>query len=198
MNIFVTSSDPVKAAYNLDDRRVVKMCLESAQILSTVLWLEDTEFAQSRDLYKPCYVDHPCTRWAAETDSNYEWLYLHYYALCELYSKVYGKIHASALLYDAFLEGKELIVPGGLTSFAKVAGNREFNLDYNWVQNPIAAYRYYLSARWQASDPKWTGRERPLFYHLSDPIGSLKRTQAESEIWSKSRNVVYCKQEVTA
>lgn len=36
MNIFASDACPTKAARNLDDKRVVKMVLESAQIICTI------------------------------------------------------------------------------------------------------------------------------------------------------------------
>lgn len=39
MNIFATSSNPRDCAQSLDDKRLVKMTLETTQILSTVMHL---------------------------------------------------------------------------------------------------------------------------------------------------------------
>lgn len=57
MNIFVVDSDPVKAAMHLHNRHVVKMTLESAQLICTTRrWFGDT----NPILYKPTHIHHPC------------------------------------------------------------------------------------------------------------------------------------------
>lgn len=91
MNIFASFKCPVKSAKVLDDKRIVKMVLESAQIMSTVVSLR----ADKKDAgpYKPTHIGHPVVKWAAENQENYLWLYKHFIALCEEYKKRYGKTH---------------------------------------------------------------------------------------------------------
>ena len=69
MNIFVLDSDPKVAATMLCDKHVVKMILESAQMLSTVA---HTNGHIPR--YRPTHSKHPCTLWAGESKSNWQWL----------------------------------------------------------------------------------------------------------------------------
>ena len=98
MNIFVTDPDPVISAQTLCDKHVVKMILESAQMLSTA-WREySTEYSDENELYQAAYINHPCTIWAQSARENYRWLYKHFIALCEEYTHRYGKSHASARL----------------------------------------------------------------------------------------------------
>lgn len=62
MNIFALDDDPALAARALHDRHIVKMALETAQILCTV--------AHGLGLpapYKPPHKNHPCTVWAGTT-----------------------------------------------------------------------------------------------------------------------------------
>lgn len=72
MNIFVLSLDPFEAASMQCDKHVVKMVLETAQILSTVKTLLNEEGAP----YKPTHVNHPCVTWAKITE-NRRWLTWH-------------------------------------------------------------------------------------------------------------------------
>ena len=67
MNIFVVDIDPSKAAQSLCDKHVVKMVLETAQILSTI----------SGGPYRPTHANHPCVLWAGATKRNYLWLVEH-------------------------------------------------------------------------------------------------------------------------
>jgi hypothetical protein len=106
MNIFVTDPDPVISAQTLCDKHVVKMVLESAQMLSTA-WREpndlrssefSSKYADEHGLYKTAHPNHPCSIWVRQARENYKWLYRHFVALCDEYTHRYGKSHASARL----------------------------------------------------------------------------------------------------
>ena len=106
MNIFVTDPDPVISAQTLCDKHVVKMVLESAQMLSTA-WREpndlrssefSSKYADEHELYKTAHPNHPCSIWVRQARENYKWLYRHFVALCDEYTHSYGKSHASASL----------------------------------------------------------------------------------------------------
>ena len=98
MNIFVTDPDPVISAQTLCDKHVVKMVIESAQMLSTA-WREySSEYADEHELYKTAHLNHPCSIWVRLARENYRWLYKHFVALCEEYTHRYEKSHASARL----------------------------------------------------------------------------------------------------
>lgn len=110
MNIFYVESNPIAAAKSLCDKHVVKMILESAQILSTAHRVLDGSeyFAQgkkrrvrryllpdSRDhlLYAATHVNHPSTVWARQSHAHYMWLHLHFFGLTNEYTRRYGKVH---------------------------------------------------------------------------------------------------------
>ena len=90
MNIFVLHSNPTIAAQMQCDRHVVKMVLESAQMLCTAVNLLGGEAR-----YKTAHVNHPCSVWARETWGNFLWLYDHGLALAQEYTHRYGKVHKS-------------------------------------------------------------------------------------------------------
>ena len=111
MNIFVTDPDPVISAQTLCDKHVVKMVLESAQMLSTA-WREPNDlrssefssrYADEHELYKTAHPNHPCSIWVRQARENYKWLYRHFVALCEEYTHRYGKSHASARLKEPLM-----------------------------------------------------------------------------------------------
>lgn len=91
MNIFVVEENPLDAAQALVDKHVVKMVLETTQMISTV--------ARARAYtapYKSTHAKHPCTIWASSHPSNMRWLFDHGFELCREYSRRYnGRIHAS-------------------------------------------------------------------------------------------------------
>ncbi|HAW80963.1 MAG TPA: hypothetical protein DCX27_15355, partial [Balneola sp.] len=88
MNIFVLDKNPNEAARQACDKHVVKMILESAQMLCSV-------HPEGTAPYKRSFYNHPCTKWVRETDKNYDWLVDHALALCSEYTKRYGKTHKS-------------------------------------------------------------------------------------------------------
>ena len=102
MNIFVTDWDPHRSARVLPDKHVVKMPLETCQMLSIVFshWYYDwgDDLVKKKDgtpysVKKGAFRNHPCTQWAALKDSNLAWLIEHGIALCNEYSLRYSKLH---------------------------------------------------------------------------------------------------------
>jgi len=109
MNIFYLDRDPVKAAEMSCDKHVVKMILESAQMLSTAKRVLDGEeyFDTTKNgrkikrwrlknsneeaiIYKAGWLRHPSTQWVMKSAYNYRWLYLHMMALNEQYKLRYN------------------------------------------------------------------------------------------------------------
>ncbi|MFW6233521.1 MAG: pyrimidine dimer DNA glycosylase/endonuclease V [Nanoarchaeota archaeon] len=88
MNIFVLHKNPKKAARMLCDQHVVKMILESGQMLCTAHWETG-----SKALYKATHKNHPCTIWTRESIGNYKWLVKHSFEMCKEYTRRYGRIH---------------------------------------------------------------------------------------------------------
>ena len=99
MNIFYLDKDPVVAAQMHCDKHVVKMILESAQMLSTAhRVLDGDEYANETGMYKMAHKNHPSTIWVRSSGMNYMWLYEHMRALMDEYTYRYGKHHATERL----------------------------------------------------------------------------------------------------
>ena len=90
MNIFYLDSDPVKAAQIQYNKHVVKMVLESAQMLCTAHHHYDNGHNVP---YKKAHYNHPSTIWCRQNASQYMWLYDHMIALGKEYTKRYKKTH---------------------------------------------------------------------------------------------------------
>lgn len=171
MNIFAVDRDPVIAAQSLVDRHVVKMVIESAQILSTVHRVIDGvlvvgpkvrkhwELPDIRDawLYKSTHVNHPCTIWARERSENYRWLFDHYHALGEEYTHRYGKVHKSMHLVPWLAYPPKNVPYGGPTEFPN-AMPKELIISVDSVEN----YRNYYKIG-KAHLHKWTNRAVPTW-----------------------------------
>ena len=95
MNIFYLDKDPVKAAKYQYNKHVVKMILESAQMLCTAHhhYAEELGYDNSYIPYKKAHYNHPSTIWTRQNSRNYYWLYHHMLALGDEYTKRYDKTH---------------------------------------------------------------------------------------------------------
>ena len=96
MNIFYFNHSPITSAEAQPDKMLVKMPLETAQMLCTAhREIDGDKYADEVGLYKKAYWNHPCTVWARESKLNYLWLYVHFLALGSEYKFRYGREHAS-------------------------------------------------------------------------------------------------------
>ena len=90
MNIFYLSHCPKKAAQVQYNKHVVKMILETAQLLCTA----HHELGTSIDIpYKATHKNHPSAIWVRSSAEAYMWAYEHMLALGAEYTKRYGKEH---------------------------------------------------------------------------------------------------------
>lgn len=152
MNIFFVDNDPIIAAQSLVDKHVVKMILESAQLMSTVQRLNGNN---NDKLYKLTHKNHPCTKWLNESIENYNWLYQHYIALCNEYTYRYNKVHKSESLKYILKEAPKQIKNIAFT-------DPPFVMPDNYVidKNFILSYRNYYNEHKQNLF-KWTKRIPP-------------------------------------
>ena len=160
MNIFVTSADPTECAKYLDDKRVVKMCLETAQMLSTAVYISTGEIVA----YKPSYVNHPCNIWTRISNANFIWLCKHGLALCSEYTARYSRRHKSQDVIDSLVSYHKTFPDRGLSPFANCAANNILGINYKNEINTFISYRKYIKHRWRLDTriPTWYGME---FYY---------------------------------
>ena len=160
MNIFVVNADPVLAAQDLCDKHIVKMILESAQMLSTIHRLCGST---SDLLYKPTHANHPCTIWARTSTANYRWLYQHFIALSLEYTFRFNKQHKSYVQLRRVLEHPPVCVPdGALTPFAQAMPAEYCSED------AVQAYRRYYAVKKQTIDMKYTNRNQPSWLNSGE------------------------------
>ena len=152
MNIFVVDEDPEIAAQQLCDKHVVKMILESAQMLCTVAHEHGFEAP-----YRKTHPKHPCTLWVGRSKANWDWLMRHALAMCAEYTRRYGKTHKSRSVIDWCLwQGIKIEFPEkGLTPFAQAMPPQYKN------ECAVTAYRAYYHgekasfATWKSEVPQW-------------------------------------------
>ena len=151
MNIFVVDTDPEVAACQLCDKHVVKMVLETAQMLCTVAHQNGFDKAP----YKVAHPKHPCTLWAGKSAANWQWLIDHGLAMSEEYTRRYGRVHKSQAVIEWCARLPIKFSDKEQTPFAQAMPQQ--------YKNPCAvtAYRAYYHgekaafATWKSDTPPW-------------------------------------------
>ena len=163
--------DPERAAQYHNDRHVIKMLLESAQLLSTACRVSGLDCG-----YKLTHINHPCSVWVRESLDNWQWLkVLAKHLNSEFrYRFNHADNHKS---YDVIAGLPEpALTPLGLTQFAQAMP------DECRQEDPVTAYRlYYIQHKNHIA--KWTKRSVPNWWNnVKDPAtgrdGIYKRDQS--------------------
>jgi hypothetical protein len=153
MNIFVLDKDPVQAAKWHCDAHVIKMILETAQMLSTV----HQRYVRNENFYRPTHRSHPCTLWAGKTAENYHWLWTLGIALTQEYQIRYGKTHKTKEMLLRLKAPPGFLQSGELTDFALCMPDKYKTND------PVESYRLFYKAEknrgrlgtWKQNKPEW-------------------------------------------
>lgn len=181
MNIFVLDEDAYIAAQLQCDKHVVKMIVESAQMLSTAHRLLDgieeirlsklgrkqkywfLPDAREDVLYKAVHMGHPCTVWTMESDANYRWHWEHFYALCKEYEHRYNKVHKTSSLLDILKKIPNNIPQKEMTQFKLAMGS---NPECMHEDDPVRSYREFYQTKQSRFAMKWTNRPIPEWFEV--------------------------------
>jgi hypothetical protein len=136
MNIFYLDADPAIASKYHLDKHVVKMPLETAQILCTIHWLQGNEAP-----YKPTHKNHPCTIWVNQSIKNYDWVCQLGLELCKEYTFRYGKTHKCEAIINWCIENKPNLSIDNTQGYA-LAMPDEFKVNGDVVQSYRNYYKY--------------------------------------------------------
>ena len=162
MNIFFLDYDTQKCAQYHCDKHVVKMVLETAQLLCGVHHMTDqvtTNYRPSTDQvpYKLSHKNHPCAIWARESLSNYLYLCDLGLELCKEYTYRYGRRHKSQEIIEWCLTNKPQIVDKNFTTPPKAMPD-----EYK-VNDVIQSYRNYYNGA-KKDFAKWKNRDAPDWF----------------------------------
>ena len=198
MNIFYLDKCPDKAARLQYNKHVVKMILESAQLLCTVPRVSDgveyyDKTANGRKikrwkhpnnnleetLYKAGWLKHPSTEWLFESAFNYNWLYDHMMALNEEYKKRYNHTEDHITIKKL---GEVLKLPPikFKNIFEPQTEPKPAMPDYCKIKDDaVASYRkYYIMEKRRFATWK-TPSKSPTWY--LDGINKLKEKECQSQ-----------------
>jgi len=159
-----------------NDKHVVKMILEYAQLLSTAHRVLDgtitvgksktgrkkTTYAlmDERDsvLYSATHINHPSAVWVRKSRANYFWLFALFQECLQEYSKRYGKVHATSRLYDHLYNSPKNIATDNFTEPPPAMPD-----DYKVAGDSVESYRnYYIGDKKKMS--RWTNSPMPIWF----------------------------------
>ena len=137
------------------DKHVVKMILEYAQILCSVLW----KYGQEAP-YKQTHKNHPCVLWCGESKENWESLQ----KLCKRLNDEYIFRYDKTCNHKSYDVIKDLKAPESMPSIGitrpKLAMPDEYKRD-----NIVESYRlYYKNDKKELA--KWKKRTVPYWYQV--------------------------------
>ena len=170
MNIFFLDWDTKKCAEYHCDKHVVKMILETAQLLCGahhVTHQAPTKYRPSTDQvpYKLSHKNHPCSIWVRESLSNYLYLCDLGLELCKEYTYRYGKRHKSQDVIEWCLTNKLNICDKGFTEPPKAMPD-----EYK-VTDVIESYRNYYNGA-KKDFAKWKNRDIPEWFNPASTVAS--------------------------
>jgi hypothetical protein len=183
LNLFILDPDPIISAQLQCDKHVVKMIVESAQMLSTTHRTLDglLETRKSKSgktnvkywvlpdkreniLYKSVHVGHPCTVWSTLNKANYNWHYTHFIALCNEYTYRYGKKHKTETELAVHLMDLPKNIPDGkLTKQPLAMTSNPECMNQNDI---VGSYRAFYQTKQHRFTMKWTKRSIPDWFKV--------------------------------
>jgi hypothetical protein len=190
VNIFILDKDPKVAAQLQCDKHVVKMIVESGQMLSTAHRMLDGtetrrksksgktlvkywELPDSREnvLYKAVHMGHPCTVWTMASDNNYMWHYEHFTELCREYTYRYGKVHMTdTLLRTALGKLPKNIKDGYKYTLTPFPLAMKANPECIFPENPVKSYRMFYETKQERFSMVWTKRKIPEWFNKKETL----------------------------
>jgi hypothetical protein len=196
MNIFYVNSDPEVAARSMVDRHVVKMILETAQLLSTAHRVIDGEeyVGQSQSgrkakrwrlsgnadaiMYAATHINHPSAVWVRENSANYNWLYDHLLALGREYTYRYGRTHLTIdKLKDILEDAPENIEQSNVMTKMPSCMDKQYIVSLD----PIINYRNYYNYG-KTDLLRWSNRPPPQWID-----GTVIMTDGKKQIYTIQR-----------
>lgn len=154
MNIFLLDKDPLVNAQYYTDKHVVKMILESVQMLSTAVRLSGVDAG-----YRATHKNHPCSIWVRESASNFMYLYDLVEALHDEWRFRFN--HPDTKEHKSFTVMKSLPLPDQFPSEGPTPPALAMPDQYK-SDDPIEAYRAYYCGEKQHLF-NWTKRETPYW-----------------------------------
>jgi hypothetical protein len=174
MNIFMLDYDPTVCAQMHSDKHVVKMILESAQMICTTHHLHPAKHINYEIPYRKTHENHPCTKWVRESVSNYNWLLSLIRELNHEYRKRYNK-NVNHKSYDAIRDLPTPDLPRNAGTIPALAMPDEYKI---YPKNPDMCYKVYY-AFGKTKLLNYTRSKQPAFIDEYQNDNLIKKTLLE-------------------
>lgn len=192
MNIFALHPNQRKCARWYVDKHVVKMLLETVQLLYTAHWalaypilvkckspielarthkqyntpptMHDAPVALSTGChYRPSHINHPCAKWARRTLGNYNWLAILGVEIAREFKYRFGHTHAC----EAHVMWLLANPPHGIRRFPRMMFSIAMDEQYKISDDPIRSYRnYYRTSKADMGLIHYTKRHIPHWIRI--------------------------------
>lgn len=173
MNIFFLSRSTAEAAKAHHDQHVIKMVIESAQLLSTAWHQLNPEYIKrepngntfllgGKRIFAPSHTNHPMAIWVRENTANYQYCWNLGLDLADEYYHRWGQFHDEPRRHNtqAILETLGNMPPA--LQEAEVMTNPPLCMPDEYKRDdPVEAYRAYYNGAKLIGNPNYTNRERP-------------------------------------
>jgi hypothetical protein len=154
MNIFHLSSNLTECAQFHVDRWTPKLALEAAQCLSNQ---HDLAIAP----YRRSHINHPISKWIAESSGNYLYTCQYAKAICQEYTYRYGKIGKVEPIIDWLASNIPSHIPeGNFANPPRCFGSYQDLIPVTDCY--ITDYRNYVNIA-KKHLFKWTKRDKPAW-----------------------------------
>lgn len=170
MNLFVVGTQKESASV-LDDRRLVKMTVETLQLFAYAmnnLNISEDHYPVSKETGKPYKANnshrkHPVTIWLQQSVGNFDWMFIYLQEMMAEYEYRFEKpSFVDAVNLERIAKARDMWPTGELTPFANCSLHQD-------IENTLIAYKKTLVDKWKKGElstrtlPRWTKRERPSF-----------------------------------
>ena len=170
MNLFVIGNQK-ESAQALDDRRLVKMTVETLQLFAYAmnnLEIPDSFYPISKETGLPyksknSHTKHPVTLWLQKSVGNFDWMFIYLQEMMAEYEHRFNKpSFVDPINLERIQSARNLWPIGELTPFANCSLHQN-------IEDTLVAYKKTLVDKWKKGElstktiPRWTRRERPNF-----------------------------------
>ena len=182
MNIFVLCLNAESCAKYHTNRHVIKMILESAQLLCGV-YIKTTPETEVPYRLAASHLNHPCSIWARESLENYTWLLMLASELCAEYTYRYGKTHKTQEVIEKLL----IIDPPNIPSKGRTPFAMAMPDEYR-CKNAVEAYNtYYKQEKRHLFAWKKRGMPTCLKFPFLDDIKTLSNDEHSIETTASNK-----------
>jgi len=189
MNLFLLNIGTQECVVDLCDKHIVKMILETAQILYSV-WharagLPNDETLEAVPAYRKTHVNHPTCVWARATSYHYEWTCMYGIIMCKEYTHRYGKVHKTQyhlerlyswgfppkVLEEPVVKKKSKVwikatsgIPAVFDYFPLCMDEDSYVKDNTGKYNAVMSYRKYYQTKQDKFKMAWKTGEIPNWF----------------------------------